>query len=544
MKSAVSIPLTLLGVIFGMNRVIAVGLALLLGALPAVAQTTAAPPVQTQPGTPAADQPAPAQPTPWQNTLQLADQALAPMAGDWVTHHALPGITWLQVLLCGLMVLAAAIAERIFNGLMRRKIRRHAEAGEKQASLLRQTLEAGLRPVGLLIWVWGGYAALSILLADLVGFTTVLAGLAWLLRLGSFAALLWFLVHMMDVVEAQLEQWAAKSQTKWDDILALVVARAFRWITPLVAVILFLPTLHVSAGSHEFLNELASVLLILAIGFILAQLVDALADGVARQFNVDVKDNLAARKVQTQVVILKRIAFLIIGLFTVALALMVFGPVRHVGSSLLASAGVAGIIIGFAAQRSLGTLVAGLQLAVTQPIRIDDVVIVENEWGRIEEINLTYVVVRIWDLRRLVVPINYFIEKPFQNWTRVSADLLGTVMVYVDYTMPLKALREELDRILDQSSLWDRKVKVLQVTDAKQQTLEVRALFSAADASTAWDLRCEVRERLVDFLQRDYPQCLPRMRAEIETPPADKAAPVRRAAPAKRRAKAEGPAPA
>ena len=190
---------------------------------------------------------------------------------------------------------------------------------------------------------------------------------------------------------------------------------------------------------------------------------------------------------------------------------------RHVGTSILASAGIASVIIGFAAQRSLGTLVAGLQIAITQPIRIDDVVIVENEWGRIEEITLTYVVVRIWDLRRLVVPISYFLEKPFQNWTRVSAHLLGTVMLHVDYTVPLNVMREELDRILEQSKLWDHKVKVLQVTDTTDRTLELRALVSAGNASAAWDLRCEVREAMVDFLQRNYPECLPRTRAAVET---------------------------
>ena len=180
--------------------------------------------------------------------------------------------------------------------------------------------------------------------------------------------------------------------------------------------------------------------------------------------------------------------------------LMVFESGRHFGTAIIASAGVAGIIIGFAAQKSIATLLAGFQIALTQPIRIDDVVIVENEWGRIEEITLTYVVVRIWDLRRLVLPITYFIETPFQNWTRTSADILGTVFLHVDYTLPLDSLRSELTRILEGSPLWDRKVNVLQVTDAKPHTLEVRALASAADASAAWDLRCHIREQLIAFI--------------------------------------------
>jgi small-conductance mechanosensitive channel len=193
---------------------------------------------------------------------------------------------------------------------------------------------------------------------------------------------------------------------------------------------------------------------------------------------------------------------------------MLFEPVRQLGASVLASAGVIGIIVGFAAQRTIANLFAGFQLALTQPIRIDDVVIVENEWGRIEEITLTYVVVRIWDLRRLIVPLSYFIERPFQNWTRAQADLLGTVFLYTDYTIPVDTVREELNRIVGQSKNWDGKVCGLQVTNATERTLELRALASAADSSRAWDLRCEIREKLVFFVQRHYPESLPRQRSE------------------------------
>jgi small-conductance mechanosensitive channel len=190
--------------------------------------------------------------------------------------------------------------------------------------------------------------------------------------------------------------------------------------------------------------------------------------------------------------------------------------VRQFGASILASAGIAGIVVGFAAQRSIATLLAGFQIALTQPIRIDDVVIVEKEWGRIEDITLTYVVVRVWDLRRLVVPITYFIEQPFQNWTRSSADILGTVFLYVDYSVPLEPLRAEFTRILEHSRFWDGKVNVLQVTNAKEQTLEIRALASAADASLAWDLRCEIREKLITFVQQTFPDSLPRLRASLD----------------------------
>jgi small-conductance mechanosensitive channel len=192
--------------------------------------------------------------------------------------------------------------------------------------------------------------------------------------------------------------------------------------------------------------------------------------------------------------------------------LMVFDSVRQVGTTILASAGVAGIVVGFAAQRSIATLLAGFQIALTQPIRLDDVVIVEGEWGRIEEITLTYVVVNIWDLRRLVVPITYFLDKPFQNWTRQSADLLAYVYLYVDYRVPLERIREKFTSVLEGSPQWDHKVNNVQVTDVTEHAVQIRLLASAADASKAWDLRCHVREEMLVFLQREYPDSLPRLR--------------------------------
>jgi small-conductance mechanosensitive channel len=237
---------------------------------------------------------------------------------------------------------------------------------------------------------------------------------------------------------------------------------------------------------------------------------------VMQNYDMGTADNLKIRKLHTQFNILEKILVFIIILISMAITLMLFEEVRNIGVSLFASAGIAGLIIGFAAQKALGTILAGLQIAITQPIRLDDVVIVENEWGWIEEINLTYVVVRIWDKRRLVIPSTYFLEKPFQNWTRVSADILGTVIIYTDYTMPVEPLRAELTRLLENNPLWDKKVNVLQVTDAKEYTLEIRALMSAETSPQAWDLRVFVREKLIEFIQREYPQCLPKTRVEVK----------------------------
>jgi len=233
---------------------------------------------------------------------------------------------------------------------------------------------------------------------------------------------------------------------------------------------------------------------------------------VMAKYDITSKNNLKARKMQTQLVVIERILIVLVLLIAFSVTLLSFPKIRQVGVSLLASAGIAGIIIGFAAQQSISMFLAGFQIAFTQPIRLDDVVIVEGEWGWIEEITLTYVVVRIWDKRRLIVPINYFIEKPFQNWTRTSAEIMGTVFIYVDYGFPVDKMREELTRILKEADEWDGKVNVLQVTDSREHTMELRALMSSVDSPTSWDLRVKVREKLIGFVQQQFPQYLPNTR--------------------------------
>ena len=291
--------------------------------------------------------------------------------------------------------------------------------------------------------------------------------------------------------------------------------RPIRWLLVTVVLRLSLDFLDLPDDLTLLVNHILSLILIAAIAWFIVKLTYLLDDFVTRQYRVDVSDNLQARKIHTQLRVFKRIVIVVVCIIAVAMMLMTFDRVRQLGVTLLASAGIIGIIVGMAAQRTLATFIAGIQIAVTQPIRLDDVVIVEGEWGRIEEITLTYVVVRIWDLRRLIVPITYFIEKPFQNWTRVSADLLGTVCLYVDYTVSVDAVREELRRILEKAEPWDGKVCGLQVTNCTDRTMELRALMSASDASKAWELRCLVRERLIGFIQERYPKSLPRIRAEM-----------------------------
>lgn len=264
------------------------------------------------------------------------------------------------------------------------------------------------------------------------------------------------------------------------------------------------------------------ILLIIAISWVLIRVIRLLRLFILERYDITLEDNLQARKVYTQYRILERIGIFVVLFVGLGVALMTFDSIRQIGLSLLTSAGISALIIGLAAQRIIGAFLAGIQLAVTQPIRIDDVVIVEGEWGRIEEINLTYVVVRIWDLRRLVLPTTYFIEKPFQNWTMTSADILGTVYIYTDYRIPVDTIREALTKFLKEADKWDGKVNVLQVTNTTDRSVELRALMSAPNASDAWDLRVFIREKLIDFLQNQYPEYLPRTRIEIEDKPFEK----------------------
>lgn len=237
---------------------------------------------------------------------------------------------------------------------------------------------------------------------------------------------------------------------------------------------------------------------------------------ILKKYDIDEKDNLKARSVYTQYSILEKILNFTVILIAIAAALLSFDGIRKIGISLFASAGVAGIILGFAAQKMIGTVLAGFQIALTQPIRLGDAVIVENEWGWIEEVTLTYVVIKVWDKRRLIVPTTYFIEKPFQNWTRVSSELMGTVFIYTDYTLPFNKLRDEITRILNNTALWDKKVNVLQVTNTSESSVELRALISAVDSPTLWDLRVLVREKIIEFIQNEYPGSLPRSRIQME----------------------------
>ena len=260
---------------------------------------------------------------------------------------------------------------------------------------------------------------------------------------------------------------------------------------------------------------------VLAIGYISAftwltiALVEIVHAFLIRRLPADLQDDVRARRIRTQVYLLRQIIIWLIVFIGFAAILMTFPSIRNVGAGLFASAGVAGLVLGIAARPTLGNLIAGIQIALTEPIRIDDSVVVEGQYGRVVEVNTTYVVIRLWDLRHMIVPISHFIEKSFENWTRYSSEMIGAVHLQMDYTVPIEQLREQYKTVLESSPLWDGKTMTVQVTDSVNSTLEIRFLMSAANSTSAFDLRCYVREKMLDYLQREHPDALPKIRSEV-----------------------------
>ncbi|MHB8541506.1 MAG: mechanosensitive ion channel family protein [Candidatus Acidiferrales bacterium] len=308
------------------------------------------------------------------------------------------------------------------------------------------------------------------------------------------------------------------ARRKGDVVITSLVRHAqgpSRWILPLLGLLVALPTAPLPPRILNPLEHIVGLGLIASIAWLIILFSQVVSDILAARYRVDVPDNLVARRIQTQFVMIHRIVVILVTVVTLSIMLMTIPAIKHIGVSLLASAGLVGLVVGMAMKPTLSSLIAGVQVALTQPIRLEDVVVVEGEWGWIEEIGTTYVVVRIWDLRRLILPLSYFIEHPFQNWTRTSAELLGYVYLYVDYTVPVDEVRNELRRICESSKLWQGKVCELQASDATEHTVQLRALVDARNSNDIWDLRCLVREKLIQFLQEKYPGSLPRARGEF-----------------------------
>ncbi len=310
----------------------------------------------------------------------------------------------------------------------------------------------------------------------------------------------------------RLKFYTQKTANQWDDFMLDIFKIPLLWL---------LVWIMIKSFAHLFLKDLTvfkhlihanNIVLILSVGWILIKFVKLGAYLLNKKLDIKASDNLNARRRLTQLTVFQNIADTVIVIVTISVVLMTFDGARAVGTSLLASAGVAGLIIGFAAQKSIGMFLAGIQIAITQPISLDDVVIVEGEWGRIEEITLTYVVVKIWDERRMMLPVTYFLEKPFQNWTRSSADIMGTVFFYVGYDLPVQAIRDFVPEILKDNPNYDGRVFNVQITNSNELYKEMRILVSSSDASKNWDLRTEVREKVIDFIQANYPDCFAKVR--------------------------------
>jgi small-conductance mechanosensitive channel len=287
------------------------------------------------------------------------------------------------------------------------------------------------------------------------------------------------------------------------------------WFLPLFTLNLVLDFMDLTRKQYQILDKTIGIFLIVVFSFLLIAVVKIFEDLLYHVYDLNKVDNLRERKIRTQIQFIRKVIVSIIVVLAIGAVLLSFSSLRRIGTGLLTGVGVSGIIVGFAAQRSLGNLLAGLQIAFTQPLRLDDALVVEGEFGKVEEITLTYVVLNLWDQRRLILPINYFLEKPFQNWTRTSSEIMGTVFLHLDYSAPFDEIRKEFKRLLESSDLWDKRVGGMQVTDSTNNTVEVRLLVSAVNSGNAFDLRCFIRENMISFIQKNYPSALPKARSVI-----------------------------
>jgi small-conductance mechanosensitive channel len=419
----------------------------------------------------------------------------------------------MRLLSCAAALALLALLTGWFLWIVRRR------AGEIQSSRPQSWLQVSVsairKPLALFAWVVGGAFVLMPVVNGIAARPTrvfwarTLTGIVYA---GEIIALLWLVFRGVLAVEKRMQLWAERTDSLLGRVIVPILGHTLRLLVPLFGITLLLPLLRLPENWTWVTQKGFGILLIMAMSVLIVRGVNAVQLALMSRHRMDVPDNVSARRIYTQVSVIRKIIVSTVIIIATGSILMLFDPVRQFGTSILASAGIAGVVLGFAAQKTLGNVLAGIQIALTQPLLIDDIVVVEGEFGQIEEITLTYVTVRTWDLRRLVLPITYFIEKPFQNWSRVSTELLGTVILYLDYQVPLGELRKELKRLLENNPKWDRRVCGLQVTNTTQSTIEVRALLSGTDPGKTFDLRCEVREGLIEFLRRDYPESLPRVR--------------------------------
>ena len=423
-----------------------------------------------------------------------------------------------QIQLIASLLLATALTVYLVRRALRRTtLRWHRRAGTDDHHLVADLAHRAMGPLTFLAWFYALYGIARVLLLgewlsiDALWVRTALHHVA---VLGFFVAFLWYFYSASVVLDQRLRAAARRTTSKLDDILLPLLGSALRVTVPILAIFVLLRLWPIPESARAVTQKLLAISLIGAIAWAARRAVLLVDRTVLGAEGIAATATFEQRALYTRVRMLRRVALVLIGVFTFAAVLMMFEEVRDVGRSILASAGIAGIVLGIAAQRSLGNLLAGIQIAVTQPIRLGDQVLVEGDVGNVEEITLTYVVVRVWDNRRIVLPISYFIEKPFQNWTRAPSNMLSPLTFRVDYSLPVEELRAHLKTEIAKSTFWDKQVFGIQVTNADDRSMEVRVLASAADSGASFNLQCELREKAISFLQRRYPQCLPRVRLE------------------------------
>lgn len=425
-----------------------------------------------------------------------------------------------RVQLVAVMLTVTVLFSLIIKSLHSWATRRITETPGKTTAdrkLSRELIEAGLGPLCLLVWYYGLYLTAELWTGG-IEYNGEWRWLQELLRhvagLGLFVAGFWFFYSAGKVLDEHFRTHSERTPSKIDNVLLPTLGLTLRLLAPIVALLLFIHTWPLSADSTQFARKLLSIVLIGAATWILRRGVLLGEKTILSTGDLNKAGNFQGRALATRVQVLRKIAMVLISVFAFAAVLMLFDEVRDIGRSILASAGIAGIIIGLAAQRSLGNLFAGLQIALTQPVRIGDQIKLQDEVGFVEEITLTYVVVRIWDLRRLIVPLSYFIEQPVQNWTRNSTNLLSPVSIRVDFSFPVDKFRAHMKEVVAQSPYWDKVTFNVQVTSSDHQSMEVRVLGSADSPGNSGNLQCELREKMIDYVHRHYPQCLPKAREE------------------------------
>jgi small-conductance mechanosensitive channel len=454
------------------------------------------------------------------------DQLAKDSGSAFLQRTVFEHVTWMRLLSCIVALAILAMVVIVFVSIV------HRRAGEIQSNRYQSALalaaSAIRKPLAFFIAMCGGAFALLPIAIGIIGRPTrifYVRTLTAIFYAGWIVALLWLVFRVILAIEKRMRMWAERTNSLIGNVTIPILGHTLRMLVPLLGVILLLPLLRLPEDWAWVTQKGFGILLIVALSILIVRGVNAVQSALMSRNRLDVPDNVSARRVYTQVSVIRKIIVAAVVIIATGSILMLFDPVRQFGTSILASAGIAGIVIGFAAQKTLGNVLAGIQIALTQPLLIDDIVVVEGEFGQIEEITLTYVTVRTWDLRRLILPITYFVEKPFQNWSRVSTELLGKVILYLDYQAPMGELRKELKRLLDGNPKWDKRVCALQVSDVKENTIVVQALVSAADSGQLGDLRNEIREGLIDFLVRNHPESLPRSRnmsVTDESPKADR----------------------